>query len=398
MMKPDEARRTSHTGAFRIAIVGGSLSTKAGGAPRSMAMQARALSKCGLDVHLFCGYSQKYPLTPERLGVGNLKVSASLLWGPSVLGFAPGMFFRFFRTLPQLDVVHLNGAWNLTTFICARLARCRHVPYIISCRGHFGAYHFARKPKLKRLLYLLLEKKNVRDAAGLHLTSRWECTTSNRVTRDTRVFEIPNPVDLADFVDPVSRMEARQSLSLGDDAFVVLCLGRLGKQKNPAFLVNAFADVSFPDAILSFVGPPEMDVKRKLAKQIRAQNLHNNVRFQEFVEGRERHLWYAAADVFALPSFDENFCIAAVEAVASGTLCLLSPNVGVIENLPTSHVVVRPLELQAWSRCLREFYTSRPPQRLVGVSVLDVFSEGAIGRQWLEVYKVLLQKETDSET
>lgn len=378
---------------YNIAIVGGSLSSFGGGAPRSIAQQAAIMSRAGHHVELFVGYSRKYPLTVEQFSCTKCKVTSSRLWGPSVLGLFPGALLTLWKNAPSFDVIHLNGAWNLTTFLGALIARSRKIPYIITMRGHFGEYHFKRKPLMKKILFQLLEKHNIRHAYAMHATARWEVDTSARALQYAReVIVIPNPVDLTDFQQPPTRAAARKKLGLKDSDFHIIHLGRLAKQKNLPFLIEAFAKAELgSDSFLTFVGPPEPDLKKQLEELTAQRGLSKQLRFIDFAKGEQRCNWLAAADLFALPSFDENFCIVAVESVASGTHCLLSPNVGAIEFLPAHLMEILPLTPDTWVKSLIQNHKTRPPQQIPTPADLHRFSSEEITRQWIDFYSKLTE-------
>ncbi|MEI6890997.1 MAG: glycosyltransferase [Pontiella sp.] len=379
---------------YTIAIVGGSLSTYGGGAPRSIAQQATTLYETGHHVELFVGYSKKYPLTQDQFSCKKCKVNASKLWGPSVLGLFPGALYRLWKTAKSFDFIHLNGAWNLTTFLGACISRHRNVPYVITMRGHFGEYHFHRKPLLKKILFRTLETSNIKHACAMHATAQWEVQTSRSpLSNAQQIVTIPNPVDLTDFQYPLNRTDARKSLNLKEADFHMVHLGRLAKQKNIPFLLEAFTKAHLGNsAFLTLVGPPEHTLKKELLKQIERLNIGSQVNFIDFAKGKERCNWLAAADLFVLPSFDENFCIVAVESVASGTHCLLSPNIGAIEFLPKRLIEVVQLEQKEWIACLRDHYKNRREQTLPDPEELHSFSSEHIGNDWMKFYQQIKSK------
>ena len=204
------------------------------------------------------------------------------------------------------------------------------------------------------------------------------------------MIKIPNPVNLDDFRDPPARATARERLGLDPDAFILVHLGRLGAQKNLSLLLRAFKMAQLPEtAQLILVGPPETAEKQKLQRLARELGIGHQLRFVDFAKGRERCDWLAAADLFALPSNDENFCIATIEAAASGTYSLLSPQVGAVEYMPQSLFEIVPNKPEAWAAALEQKCGNPPPQQLGDTDWLDQFSQETITRQWLDFYKTL---------
>lgn len=375
---------------YDIAIVGMMLSSKGGGMPRSMAQQAKIMAAAGHKVTLYIGDSKAMPFTPQDFYLPDtIKVHCSKSIGFWGFGIIPSTWWKLFRNTPSHDILHINGVWNFTTFVAGIIARLRKTPAIISCRCHYGDDHFARMPVLKKILFHTMEKINLWNVHGIHITADWEEETSWRAARRAKsIIKIPNPVDLTDFEDPPTRKEARKHLGLKPDAFYVVFYGRLANEKNLPFLLESFhqADLG-PDAYLVFAGNSMHGAREKLEAMTRELGLEQQVQFVGHVVGRERCYWLAAADLFPLPSFYENFCNAAVEAAASGTHCLTSPNVGALEYLPATLVTAKPLESALWIEALREFHRNRPPQQVMSDEIASQFAAERMEQHWVEQYE-----------
>ena len=374
---------------YDIAIVGMMLSSHGGGMPRSMAQQAKIMSSKGHKVSLYIGDSSRMPFTPDQFYLGehiDIYVSRSIgFWG---FGIIPKTLYMLYKNAKNHDIIHLNGVWNFTTFFGAIISYIKKVPAIISCRSHYGDYHFTRRPILKKILFFTMEKINLKCVYGLHITSDWEKETSWRAVKKAKnIIKIPNPVDLTDFNNPSLRNQSRIKLGLDESMFYVIHLGRTAKQKNLSILVNSFSNCNFnDDAKLLLIGPPEEDEKRKLVRLAKKLGVNKNIIFIDFAKGSERCDWLSAADIFALPSYDDNFCIVAIEAAASGTLCLTSPFVGAIEYLPSSLIKICPLIQKEWDDSIKYHYDNRPQQNIMKEQISYQFSDDMLEKKWCEQY------------
>jgi glycosyltransferase involved in cell wall biosynthesis len=128
----------------------------------------------------------------------------------------------------------------------------------------------------------------------------------------------PNGVDVGRFV-PSARSSARRREMSPNGGPVVLSLGRLAREKDLPFLVEAFswARRQIPDLHLAIAGKgPERDrIERAVAKH----GVQGAVSFLGFVADEELAATYASADAFASASQFETQGMTAVEAMACGT-------------------------------------------------------------------------------
>lgn len=376
---------------YKVAQITGMFSASGGGAPRSVADQIAAVQSQGVQVTLFTGYSEEFPLTPDAFDLGDCEIVSGPLLGHSYLGYAPSVLKQLAARAAEFDVIHLNGVWHLTAVIGARIARRAGVPYIVTGHSHLGQYHYSRHAMIKKALHHLLIKKVIRGAARIHVTAEWEKSTSIHAIGNTPIVKIPLAVDLSPLLPPMPRGEARRHLGLSDDGFHVVSFGRLAQQKNPLFLLDAFRTADLPaGSKLVFVGPPEQAVKTEVLRIARDAGIANRVTVIDYASGLDRKAWLSAGDLFALPTHDDNFCISAIESAASGTHCVLSPHVGAYEYIPDDLVDVIPLEMAEWALTLERHARSRPQQNPPPDTFRLQFKAETIGKKWINVYGSIL--------
>ena len=110
----------------------------------------------------------------------------------------------------------------------------------------------------------------------------------------------------------------------------VLFLGRVAHKKHLDVLIHAMAVVSgqHPEVTLTVAGPLDADLTYDPKALVDELHLGAHVRFVGQVDKAQRHDLLATHRVFALPSDDESFGMAAVEAAAAGMAVVASPHVG----------------------------------------------------------------------
>lgn len=144
-----------------------------------------------------------------------------------------------------------------------------------------------------------------------------------RLVRDNgldpvRVDSIPTGIDASRF-GTVPRDDARRTLGLPADARIVGIVATLRSWKGHRHLLDAFARLGDPRALLVIVGDGPQ--REALDRQVATLGLGSRVRFA----GQQRDVgpWFAAFDVFALPSTaNEGVPQALLQAMFAGVPCV----------------------------------------------------------------------------
>ncbi|MBI5158633.1 glycosyltransferase family 4 protein [Candidatus Micrarchaeota archaeon] len=128
-----------------------------------------------------------------------------------------------------------------------------------------------------------------------------------------------NGVDVENYNPKKNREKIRKKFNAGD-APLLLSNGRLVQQKGFKFLLDAFAKLKklpkFKQAKLVIIGKGPL--KEELLKQCSRENISNSVFFVTGIPEEELPLYYAACDLFVLPTLWEPSAVVLYEALASG--------------------------------------------------------------------------------
>jgi glycosyltransferase involved in cell wall biosynthesis len=249
----------------------------------------------------------------------------AITWNPALR--------RYLRArVTDFDIVHIFGLYDFLGFRVASACRSHNIPYVVEPIGMFVP--IVRSLPLKRFYHNLFGKKMVAGAAAIIATAEQE--KSELMASGIPVEKIVvrrNGVDLPDSLSP--RGAFRDSLHIPDHAKLLLFLGRLSSKKSPDLLLNAFAEVlgrneSLRDRLyLAFVGPDEGGMRSTLQSAAVKFGLASRVHFAGPLSGDSKWSAYRDADIFVLPSQNENFGNTAAESVAVGTPVILSDRCGI---------------------------------------------------------------------
>lgn len=182
-----------------------------------------------------------------------------------------------------------------------------------------------------------------------------------------RVTVIRNGIDLTRFRHTPARREAvRARENVGPGHFVYMFAARLVPQKRCGAFLDAFSQLQQSDGgeqLRAWIcgDGPERD---ELERRARALRYPDAVRFF----GQQDHVedFYAAADVFVLPSSKEGFSNALVEAMASGLSCIATNVGGNEEALGTTGagILIPPSNVARLAEAMRLVW-QEPGQRQV---------------------------------
>jgi len=144
------------------------------------------------------------------------------------------------------------------------------------------------------------------------------------------------------------------------ETLLVLFLGRIVEKKSPDLLIDAFArwrseTHGGQDAALIFAGPFESPSYRtKLEARVSRLGVNSPVLFIGPLYDNGKWTALADADIFVLPSQNENFGNAAAEAVACGTPVVVTDRCGIAPLIEGRAGLVITHECEALVRALHQ--------------------------------------------
>jgi glycosyltransferase involved in cell wall biosynthesis len=265
----------------------------------------------------------------------------ALTWNPAMKKYCRARVAAF-------DAVHIFGLYDLMGPAVARECRARKIPYVVEPMGMFVP--IVRNVFLKRVYHALWGREMFAGAAAVIATAKQEVEelAAGGVSR-AKIALRRNGVNVPQKLPAAGEFRAAHGVPA--DALLILFLGRLSQKKSPDLLLEAFtripAKVQGKEVWLAFAGPDESGMRARLEEQAKARGVQARVIFSGAVFGAQKWAAYRDADVFVLPSQNENFGNTAAEAAACGTPLVLTENCGVAPLLGGIAGIVVAHETQA---------------------------------------------------
>lgn len=269
----------------------------------------------------------------------------------------------------RADVVILGG-WNQPAFwvglLHARFARRPAVAWVEStardARSGLGPLEAAKRRFLHACAGFLVPGQASADyLADLGIAGK-------------RVMIAPNAVDGRIFGERVLEARAgRDALraQLGLSGFVVLSVGRLDPEKGIDVLIEAVGRLPAAANLVVAGTGREEERLRALAERVAP----GRVRLLGFVARDELVPWYAAADVFALPSRSEQWGMTLNEATLAGLPVVASDVAGAARELVEDGVSgfrVQPDDVEALRAALVRLMADEAFRRRAGLRSADL--------------------------
>ena len=294
--------------------------------------------------------------------------------------------------LGAFDGVVLHGVWLYPNWAVARECWSQRKPY--ACIPHGMLDRRAVRDqgiwkRQKKILYWNWREHSViARACGVFFASAREKLET------MRVFPLPK----AQFIVPPFGVNPRTQQQAGavpenGDRKMALFLGRLHPKKNLEFLIDAWQRADLGDHWrLVIAGPGAPRYIARLRRLVVRLGLADRVHFTGFVSGEEKLKLLKRADWFLLPSKQENFGVAVLEAVSHGCPIAISDQVDIAEALgPDSEVL--PLDPDAWVNFFRHRMTN-PEHRAQAVRadramLLENFHIERVSAAWVETLRYL---------
>jgi glycosyltransferase involved in cell wall biosynthesis len=319
--------------------------------------------------------------------------------------FSPYLTVFLKNKLKEFDVVHIHTVFNWPGTIAAHFCHKYKVPYIVrpcgmldprAVRKQYLQWHRAFRSYVMKCLYVaLFDKKNLHNANGLHFTSREEAKAAEHWKLRNRSFVVPLGINVKEYDE--LRSDRGPHCAKSSDKKTILFLSRLDPKKGLGLLIEALRILTSrrADIRLVIAGSGEKRYEQKIKCLIKKYNLSSHAAFAGFVEKDKKHLTLAQADIFVLPSYQENLGIAVVEAMASGLPVVVSDNVDIhfsIEKYKAGLIThCQPPEIaQAIEKLLDDETLRREMGRNAKKLAEDKFDISNIARQMAGIYESMV--------
>jgi glycogen synthase len=318
-----------------------------GGLGRHVRKLSEQLVRDGVEVHVLTRGGGRLPAEVDQRGVIVHRVreppfpkdvSAFVRWVDAMNGHMYALAAELCE-LVEFDLVHSHD-W-LVAGAAHLAARETDRPWLVTVHATEYGRHQGWVQNHPQSHIHAAERAMVRRADHVITCSRYMRVHVANVfgVRPSKVTAIPNGVDPRDLEPIEPDLPALRARYADPDELLVLLVGRLVYEKGFHLALDALAPILRKRGGVRFVVAGTGTAEAELKRQARKLGLAGHGVFLGWSGDDMLHSLYRVSDLCIVPSIYEPFGLVALEAMASGCLCVVADTGGLREVVPVDGTV-----------------------------------------------------------
>ena len=358
-----------------------------GGTITSIGLLCEALTTEGVDVTVITTTANGIHELPTHCDKPTLVEGVPVFyfprWTKDHSHFSPTLLRWLWSNVKNYDVVHIHSWWNLVALLSVLVCILRGVKPIVSPRGMLSTFTIQRK--IRQFFHQTMGKWLLSNTF-LHATSRQESEEGLALLPNWQYTVLPN---LLEMPQPTNLIETLKSNS--QDPIHLLFLSRLHPKKGLELLFDALKLVPFKWT-LTIAGDGDAAYINTLKTKAKDLHIDLKINWLGWVEPIHRFAIFQAADVFVLPSHNENFANVVIESLVVGTPVLVSEHVGLADYVQDKNLgwVCRTTVKSLNEKLTEAYYQKAKRQQIAqraNTQIRQDFDPSVLAQQYLQMYK-----------
>lgn len=302
------------------------------------------------------------------------------------------------HNVKNFDLTHIHAIFSHACVVAARACRKHRVPYLVRPLGALDPWSLKQKNVRKRLFWHFGVKQMLAGAANIHYTTADEKRLAETQLGLSRGVVIPEGIDLSFTERKTTTFDMRQQ-QINHDPYV-LALSRIHPKKGFELLIESFAVLKnqglFSDWRLVFAGDGDAEYVNQLKNLAQQRGLNGTAQFIGWLDGDRKHAALKGASLLVMPSYQENFGISLIEAMAYGVPVLVSPHVNLAPDIEEACAGwVAELSKEKLAETLAEALGGAEERKRRGEkarALADNFAAPLIAKRLLKLYQSLIDE------
>ena len=259
---------------------------------------------------------------PEPWKKGDSKCPTLHMLGPLNAGkrLSKHQLAEIETLVKNADVAHIHAMWDLSNPQVAKVCKRTKTPWVLSVHGMLDDWSMSQR-KLKKIIYLATVGRILAHSSTIfHTTAEEEKRQGAKWLKHDNIAVIPCIVDLDPYQEVPDPAMAFETYGKVDEP-TILFLSRIHEKKSIETLIDATLILKERGLLirLFIAGTGEQSYIESLQQRAKTKGVEEEVTFLGMVVGDLKLSLYAMADVFALPTQQENFGLVYAEAMLCET-------------------------------------------------------------------------------
>lgn len=299
----------------------------------------------------------------------------------------------------KLKKVIINGEYDLVhthTPVASTITRliCKNIKTIKVVYTAHGFHFFKGAPLKNWLIYYPIEKKLSKYTDVLITINKEDYNRAKEKLDAKFVKYIPGiGLNIEEIKkNGVVKKTKRKEIQISENAFVLLSVGELNRNKNHEVVIKAIAQLNDPEIqyVICGVGPLKQHLKNLISELGLTKQVHLLGLRKDIIEICK------SADIFVFPSFREGLSVALMESMASGLPVLCSDIRGNNDLIIPKHggLYAHPKDIEEWAENIHILKNDKSKRIKFGSfnsEYINEFSNTNVIKELQEVYTELFE-------
>ncbi len=291
-----------------------------------------------------------------------------------------------------MDVTHIHAMWMPSNPQMAKACDSVGTPWVLSTHGMLDDWCMEQRGLKKKFYLSTAGRILIRGANTFLTTAEAEKSQSEKWLKHENIAVIPYVVDLNPYKDVPSPQEAIEEYGLSEEP-TVLFLSRVHEKKSIETLIDATAilkERGYPTRVF-IAGTGEDSYIKSLQDRASAAGISEQITFLGMVVGDLKLSLYAMADVFALPTQQENFGLVYPEAMLCETPAIGTKGTDIWKELEEGGAVIADRTPEAFADAIETLTSDKELLKRKGVEgrkhILQWLDTDSVAERYEGMYK-----------
>ena len=290
-----------------------------------------------------------------------------------------------------VDVTHIHAMWMPSNPQMAKACDSVGTPWVLSTHGMLDDWCMQQRGLKKQFYLATAGRILLRGATTFLTTAEEEKRQASRWLKHDNVGVIPYIVDLEPYAEVPSPQKAIDAYGQVEEP-TVLFLSRVHEKKSIETLIDATAILKQRGTPLRvfIAGTGEHSYIESLKQRAKSAGVDENITFLGMVVGDLKLSLYAMADVFALPTQQENFGLVYSEAMLCETPAIGTKGTDIWRELEEGSATITDRTPEAFADAIEELVTDKELARARGkagrVQMLKWLDTDTVAERYEKMY------------